>query len=294
MNKLRLFLLLSITSFFTTVNAQDIAYGFKAGLNFNRVIADSEMDANGMSLESFDGKTGFHVGATFTWKATDLMGLRGEFLFSQKGYKRRYNGPSFYDVSTDNGVEINLENGNRNIFISNANSYIEIPVMGYIRVAKWLELHAGASVGILVSSTAVGDFVYTGTTAGGTPIEIEYDLDYRYGADDPGDFDSAAEPITIIIDNDPFTLPNSAGAYFEYDTDEGRFHNLLDFGLIGGMSFYLNKGLYVAGRVSYGLTDITNDDADYSFLGKDADGNFITTNEDDRNFSIQATVGFSF
>ena len=294
MNKLRLTLFLSLALLMTTANAQDIAYGFKAGLNFNRIISDSETDGSGMELESFDGKTGFHVGATFSWKATDLMGLRGEFLFSQKGYKRRFDGPSYFDITTDNGVEVNLEGGNRNIFISNANSYIEIPIMGYAKLTKWLEVHLGATVGVLVSSTAVGDFTYTGTTANGTPIEIEYDLDYRYGADDAGGFDVDSEPTTVIIDNNPFTLPNSAGAYFEYDTDEGRFHNLLDVGLIGGLSFYLNRGLYVAVRGSYGLTDITNDDADYSFLQKDADGNLITTKDDDRNFSIQASVGFSF
>lgn len=293
MNHLRLFTLLVLTAFFHTANAQDIAYGFKAGLNFNRIIADSETD--GMTeFETFDGKTGFHVGATFTWKATDLMGLRGEFLFSQKGYKRRYNGPSYYDISTDNGARVNLENGNRNIFISNANSYIDIPVMGYVKVAPWLELHVGANVGVLISSTAVGDFVYTGQTPNGTEVTIEYDLDYRYGADDVGDIDVAAEPVTIAIDNNTFTLPNSAGAYYEYESDQGRYHNLIDVGLLGGMSFYLNKGLYVAVRANYGLTDITNNDADYSFQSKDADGNFITTDEKDRNFSIQASVGFSF
>jgi hypothetical protein len=293
MNHLRLFLLLILTAFIYSAEAQDVAYGFKAGLNFNRIIADSETD--GVSeFETFDGKTGFHVGATFTWKATDLMGLRGEFLFSQKGYKRRYNGPSYYDVITDNGPIVSLTNGSRNIFISNATSYIDIPVMGYIKVTKWLELHAGANVGILVSSTAVGDFVYTGQTPNGSEVTIEYDLNYRYGADDVGDVDVAAEPVTIAIDNNTFTLPNSAGAYYEYTSDEGRYHNLIDVGLLGGVSFYLNKGLYVAVRANYGLTDVTNNDADYSFQSKDADGNFITTDEKDRNFSIQASVGFSF
>ncbi|MFT4758392.1 MAG: hypothetical protein ACI9XO_000489 [Paraglaciecola sp.] len=293
MNHLQLFLLLSLMAFFQTAEAQDIAYGFKAGLNFNRIIGDSETDGT-TEYETFDGKTGFHVGATFSWKATDLMGVRGEFLFSQKGYKRRYNGPSYYDISTDNGTRVSLENGNRNIFISNANSYIDIPVMGYVKVTKWLELHVGANVGIMLSSTAVGDFIYTGQTPNGSDVTIEYDLDYSYGSDDVGEVDVSAEPVTIAIDNGTFTLPNSAGAYYEYESDEGRYYNLIDLGLVGGMSFYLNKGLYVALRANYGLTDITNDDADYSFLSKDANGDVIKRNEKDRNFSVQASVGFSF
>lgn len=294
MNHLGLLLLLTLTAFVHTAEAQDIAYGFKAGLNFNRIDADSEIGTDGTELETFDGKTGFHVGATFTWKATDLMGLRGELLFSQKGYKRRYNGPSFYNVRTDNNSIVSLENGNRNIFISNANSYIDFPVMGYVKVTKWLELHVGGNVSVLISSTAVGDLVYTGRTPNGSDITIEYELDYRYGSDDVGEFDVAAEPVTIPVDNSTFTLPNSAGAYFEYTSDEGRYHNLIDLGLIGGASFYLNKGLYVAVRANYGLRDITDNNADFSFQSQDDDGNFITTDDDDRNFSIQASVGFSF
>lgn len=294
MNNLRLFLLLSFTFVISTVDAQDIAYGFKAGLNFNRILADAEMSNTGAELESFSGKTGFHVGATFTWKATDLMGLRGELMFSQKGYKRRYEGPSYYTVTTDDGTVIDFNSGSRDIFISNANSYIDVPIMGYAKLFKWLEIHAGANIGLLISSTAIGDFRFNGSTNNGTAVEIAYDLDYKYGADGPGSFDAAAEPTIININNNPFTLPNTVGAYYESTSDEGNFHNFLDIGLVGGFSIYLNKGLYVAVRANYGLTDLTNNDADYSYLKRDADGNFITTKDKDRNFSIQTSVGFSF
>ena len=178
MNQLRLFLLLSMVAVVSTINAQDIAYGFKAGLNFNRILADAEMDDAGATVETFSGKTGFHVGATFTWKATDLMGLRGELMFSQKGYKRRYEGASYYDVTTDNGTVVNFGSGSRKMFISNANSYIDIPVMGYAKLFKWLEVHVGANIGLLVSSTAVGDFEFSGDSNGST-VDIAYDLNLK-------------------------------------------------------------------------------------------------------------------
>ena len=293
MNQLRLFLLLSMVAVISTVNAQDIAYGFKAGLNFNRILADAEMDDAGATVETFSGKTGFHVGATFTWKATDLMGLRGELMFSQKGYKRRYEGASYYDVTTDNGTVVNFGSGSRKMFISNANSYIDIPVMGYAKLFKWLEVHVGANIGLLVSSTAIGDLEFSGDS-NGSAVDIAYDLDYKYGSDNAGSFDAAAEPTIITVNNSPYTLPNTAGAYYEYPKKNGNFHNFLDLGIVGGFSFYLNKGLYVGIRGNYGLTDLTNDDADFSFLKKDTDGNFIKTNDKDRNFSVQTSVGFSF
>lgn len=58
-----------------SLNAQDIGFGFRAGLNFNSIKGDSEM-SGGMDIEEYTNNSGFHVGATFTWAATELMGLR--------------------------------------------------------------------------------------------------------------------------------------------------------------------------------------------------------------------------
>ena len=279
-----------------TVNAQDIAYGFKAGLNFNRFISDSEVDANGVNLEEFTGKTGFHVGATFTWKATELMGLRGELLYSQKGGKRRFDGPSFYDIQIDpNGTGDIIETtGNRRMFVSVANSYIDIPVMGYAKLFKWLEVYAGANVGVLITSSAVGDLQYSGVTSTGVSVEqFDYEFNYRFGSDEVGEFEASGQPEQVQVGNLSYDLPRRAGAYYEYDRDRGNLYKALDLGLVGGLSVYLNEGLYVSVRANYGLTDITRTEADISYQSRD-NGSFIERNDKDRNFAIQTSIGFSF
>jgi len=288
MNKFRFSILSFCLLFVATMQAQEISYGFKAGLNFNWLIADSELTDDGMMLEEYTGKNGFHVGATFGWAITDLMGVRSEFLFSQKGYKRRYNGASFFLGSLEQPV--NVTTGNRNMFLSVVNSYIDVPIIGYAKLTKWLEVHAGASVGILVNSTAIGGLTYTLDDG----QEIQYDFDIRFGGDEVGDFDEAGNPETVFVNGEPFVVPRTVGAYYEYREDVGNYHNFLDIGLVGGFSLYLNKGLYIGVRANYGLSDVTSTRADYSYRNLDSDGNFITRDDNDYNLSVQTSVGFNF
>ena len=273
----------------SNLTAQEFSYGFKAGLNFNNFLSDSEMDANGNELETFTNKTGFHVGATFTLKATELMGVRGEFLFSQKGGKRRFQGDSFYTIQATNN-DFPIE-GFRDITVNVSNSYLDIPIMGYVKLFDRLEISAGANVGILISSTGFGSFNFSPT---GNIPQINYELDYRFGADNAGDFEASATSPSIFIGGDQFQFPRNAGAYYEYPQDEGHLYKTLDFGLVGGLAFYMNKGLYISVRLNYGLTDVTNEDADVSWHQRNTDLSFIKRNDDDRNFSLQTSVGFSF
>ena len=55
--------------------------------------------------------------------------------------------------------------------------------------------------------------------------------------------------------------PTEVGAYYNYNSDEKLFRRL-DFGLVGGLAYYLNNGLYVGARYQFGLTDVTNDGND--------------------------------
>ncbi|MEZ4959961.1 MAG: porin family protein [Saprospiraceae bacterium] len=274
----------------TTVFSQEIGYGFKAGLNFNSFNSDSEQDASGKDLESFTGNTGFHVGAIFTWKATELMGLRAELLFSQKGGRQRFEGPSYYQFISTDSLTLEVP-GKRDMRLNVTNAYIDIPVMGYYRPLQWLELFAGGNIGFLVSSAAVGDLKYTPDD---TSIPaVDYSLDFNYYTDDPGGVTPSGEFIQINNNFEVATL-DRAGAYAEFDKDRGNLFKTVDLGLIGGLSLYFNKGLFISGRVNYGLSDITKNKADVSLVKKDANGQFISQEQKDRNFSIQASIGFSF
>mgnify|MGYP001232383135 CR=1 FL=1 len=277
------------------VFAQDFSFGFKAGLNFNTFKGDAEQDDSGNTLEEFTTNTGFQVGATFTWKPTELMGLRGEFMFAQKGGRRSFNGPSYYFFYDLNGTQIPAT-GNRRMDINVTNSYFELPVMGYVKPVKWLEIYAGGYAGALISSSAFGELTFKdGVTLAGDKVsdEISHELDFNYFGDKPRSVSYANPPATIKIKGENIPYPQIAGAYFEFTEDPDNLYKIFDAGVLGGISIFFNKGLYLSGRLSYGLLDVTRSKADVSLVKLDG-GSLISRNDDDRNFSIQAVVGFSF
>jgi hypothetical protein len=71
-------------------------------------------------------------------------------------------------------------------------------------------------------------------------------------------------------------------------------YNSVDYGLVGGISYYISSGLYLTARVQYGLADITNNDADLSKAHVGTNGELIYRADKHQNFMIQASVGFSF
>lgn len=276
--------------------SQEIGYGFKAGLSFSSIrTSDFEKDADGNELEQYENNTGFHVAGAFSWKATDLMGVRLELMFSQKGARYTYDGPSYYTFISDMDQSI-YSSGNRKQFLNLTNSYIDIPIMGYAKIGKVLEFSLGVNAGFLVASTATGELVYTGgvTSTGSAAPDFRYDLDYRYGSDDPREADFDTPPTTVTINGGVVPFPRSAGAYYEKTNDDGRLYQFFEFAALAGISIYLNEGLYVGGRLHYSLIDITKKDVDVALNGLDGDNNFVTRDDDDRSLILQASVGFSF
>ena len=88
--------------------------------------------------------------------------------------------------------------------------------------------------------------------------------------------------------------PSNIDAYYEAaDNDENKFRTI-DLGLNAGVAFFLNRGLYVGVRANYGLTDITNEGQDVSQVALTNTNQYVTRDDQDRNISIQASVGFRF
>ncbi len=286
---LMLFFLLSLDAV-----AQDFGYGFKTGLNFSSFRGDGETDDSGKSLEKYETNTGFHVGASFAWKATDLMGVRTELLFAQMGSNREFDGGSYYIFNAANGNRI-FTGGQRKMALDVTNSYIIIPAMGYYKPLSWLELSAGASVSFLIASNAFGEITYSGTTASGAAIaEFNHEIDANYYTNEPLGAEFPVEPETVQVGSEVVPLPNIAGAYFEFDEDQGKLYKTIDAGLIGGVSLYISKGLFLGFRAQYGLTDVTKSKADVSLFKLDGDNQFISREDKDKNLSLQVSVGFAF
>lgn len=286
----RLFTLLFLLLFAYAATAQDFSFGFKTGLNFSNIKGDLEKTTAGK--ETLDRNIGFHFGATFAWRATDLMGLRAELMYSQKGTKRAYSGPSYYTFVTANDEKY-LTTGIRQEDLNVNNSYIELPVMGYFKPHSRVEIYGGMSVGVLVSSTAFGNLNYS-NISGANPNVIDHELDFNYLSDKPGEQTYANPAETVRISNENVPYPQTAGAYFEFVEDRGKLYKAFDLGVIGGLSVYLSKSLYVSGRINYGLLDITKTKADVSLSTLDDNNAFISRNDNDRNVSIQVSIGFSF
>lgn len=299
--KLPAFLLLFILGTFSA-NAQ-VKYGFKTGLNFASMKGPSETDAAGKNLETWTNNTGFHIGMTFSYKVTDQFGLRGELLYSKRGAKYTFDGSSYRIFKHATGSV--LTQGNSRYLINITNSYIDLPVMAYGRFGSF-EIYGGAYAGVLVQTVGEGSLRYSGKTALGndayinpnkSDTELNFNLNYNYRRDDPGEgtpkiADEA--PLNIKVDGFLSETPQTLGAYYDYPEGRGQLFKDFDFGLVGGLSYYLSHALYVTARLQYGLSDITNSKADLSKAKVDTDGSLLYRDDKDKNFMIQASVGFSF
>ena len=112
--------LLSIIAIFAigNVNAQQVKFGAKAGVNFASVSGDDADD--------IDGKTSFHVGGVANIGISDKLAIQPEVVYSSQGF-----------TSNEDGSDVE---GTLN--------YINIPVLIDFEIAQGLSLQAGPQVGI--------------------------------------------------------------------------------------------------------------------------------------------------
>ena len=125
----KLFLLTFILTAFT-INAQDVTFGAKAGLNFASMTGD---DAEGL-----DGRTSFHLGVTAEIAVSDVFSIQPELLYSGQGY-------------TDSG-EINTIDGDVNIDVAGRVDYLNLPIMVKYYASDSFSLEFGPQIGFLLSA----------------------------------------------------------------------------------------------------------------------------------------------
>ncbi len=271
---------------------QRISGGFKAGLNFSTLDGPDETDNNGEALEVNKTNTGFHIGAAMRMELTDYFGLRAELLYSQKGTNLTYDGPSWWVFYPQAGNPI-YSTGIRQEVISVTNTYIDLPLMAYARFGR-VEISGGVNAAVLLGSRGTGDLTYRGQSLSGANIEsFDLALDYNYLSDEWRGANTTEEHLRTISGTQ-VGIPKNIGAYYHgFDNGEKLFQRL-DFGLNAGLSFFMSRSLFLGFRLNYGLTDITNGSQDISRAQLAADRSFIMQTQDaDRNFSLQASIGFS-
>ncbi|MFK8006575.1 MAG: outer membrane beta-barrel protein [Saprospiraceae bacterium] len=270
------------------INAQELSYGFRVGLNVSSLNGDTEPG------ESYSTNTGFHVGGGVRFEITDLFGIRSEIVFTQKGTKRTFSGDGPFVFRGPNGKI--LTNGNKSVSLNISNAYLEIPIMAYGKIGKKLEVFGGGYTSFLVGSTASGELVYTdGRVEGNNNIidPLNLTLDYNYGKQEAGELIDGAENITLEVGGEIVDIPNTLGAYYDLDEKSGKPYKVFDAGLSAGAAFFLNGGLYFSAIANYGLVDVTNSDLDFSYT--EIEGfDFKTRDDKDNNLSFQFSLGFSF
>lgn len=283
--------MLALTSI-CALQAQEFSGGFRAGLNFTTVNGPSEVNAEGAELENFDMSNGFHVGAIGTLRFTDIFALRAELLYTQKGGVYKYAGESYWQFTPTDGSSAFIATGNRETTLEITNSYIDIPVLAVARFNKF-ELSAGMSLGFLVASRAAGELRFEGTSPQGNviaPFTVALDFDYFDGPFRRADVD---EVEMREIDNRPVEIPKSLGAYYQELEEDENLYNVIDLGFVGGISYYLNQGLFLGVRLNYGISDITRSNRDISRRAVEGVGEYTFRDDNDQNLNIQISVGFS-
>jgi len=124
--KNKLYSFLAIVLFFMAMtSAQDIRFGAKAGFNMAKLGGDA--------IYSYDVKPGFHLGAALEVPLSDAFFVQPEALISLQG-----SGGFFQN-------DLNLW-------------YLNLPVMGKLRVFDEVYIEAGPQLGFLLSDNLEGNF----------------------------------------------------------------------------------------------------------------------------------------
>lgn len=276
------------------LSAQEFSGGFKAGLNFATFDGPLETGAGDVELESFGNSTNFHIGAIANLRFTDIFRMRAELLYSQKGGIINFNGPSYWLFEPTGEDPAFAVSGQRTSVLEVTNTYLEVPIMAVARLKKF-ELSAGLSAGFLVSSRGEGEInIDRATTANGAVVQpFSLNLDFNYLKDEPQQLNEDNSAL-LEVDGRNVFLPENLNARYQQLDDEDNLFKTLDVGLVGGVSYFINQGLFIGGRVNYSLLDITSTEQDISRSSINEDNSYVKRDDDDRNFVLQLSVGFSF
>ena len=126
---------------FGLMNAQEVKYGAKAGLNLSNLAGD---------VENADMKVGFQIGGFAEIKVSDKFSVQPELLFSTQGAKSEESYSDMY--------------GSITIDLTQKLNYLNVPVMAKYYVDKKFYLEAGPQIGFLLSAEqkAVAKGIYYG------------------------------------------------------------------------------------------------------------------------------------
>lgn len=161
----------------SNVNAQDIKFGAKAGLNFAFIIGDNAKD--------LDPTTNFHFGVMSEIKLSDKFSLQPELIYSGQGADT--------NIASEGSISLN---------------YLNLPLIGKYYVTEKLSLEAGPQIGVLLS-TKGGTLDYKELLK---PIDYGVNFGVGYKLDNGLNFTARYNlGLSNINDVDGFSDKNSNG-----------------------------------------------------------------------------------
>ncbi len=274
-----------------TASTQDYNIGIRAGLNFSQFLGPSENDV----IEDFNIASGFHFGINFQWNFNSFLGVRSEILYHQIGSKYKFDGVGYYVFRLRTFSRFVVRDRSE-IELDHSNAYLSFPFTAHLTLSEKFEIYGGGYLGLLVSPVASGTWRF-GVEGDQfvNDYSFEQGLDFNYNSDRAFQSNPFGRPILIIVNDQNVDLPGIAGAYYLYgETIETKKFKGFDYGLVGGFSYFLNRGLFISARLEYGLTDITNAVVDHSYKSVEDDGTLIFNDDYDRNLNVAISFGFRF
>lgn len=270
-----------------TSQAQDLSFGFKAGLSNVSISGPLESTADGMELESIKANRAFILSLLLNVNFTDELLLQAELMYNQKGFNYNYKGPSYAILRTqDQNLTLS---GNRDMSLNVSNTYFQIPVSLSYKLLNRFQVQGGMYGSVLVSSTGAGNINYTNLPE--IPGNVEFTLNYNYRSNEAMGASPGSQEVRI--NNEPQLIADQVGAYYDYSQKDKALFRTFDAGLHAGINIFINQSLFVGARYSHGLMDITRNEVDRSYHSLDQ-GKLKFSNDDDRYSAWEFTIGFSF
>lgn len=162
-----------------SINAQDVKFGAKAGLNLAFITGDDS--------EDLDPNTDFHLGVMAEFKISDKFSLQPELVYSGQGADT--------NIASEGSISLN---------------YLNLPLIGKYYVTERLSLEAGPQIGVLLS-TKGGTVDYKELLK---PIDYGVNFGVGYKLDNGLNFTARYNlGLSNINDVDGFSDKNSNGVF---------------------------------------------------------------------------------
>ncbi|WP_100615889.1 porin family protein [Confluentibacter citreus] len=103
------------------VNAQEVKFGAKAGVNFASLSGDD--------VEDLDGRTSFHIGGVANIAISEKFAIQPELVYSSQGF-----------TVSESGVDV-----------TGKLDYINLPILADFSVAEGFSIQAGPQIGFNIT-----------------------------------------------------------------------------------------------------------------------------------------------